>query len=779
MLEQNGNLFSGEDRGLNQQTKLENKKIHRVKSLWIENFRGILSLEKRLNTDADVVLITGPNGFGKTSLIDALCLLLTGHYYPERRPLVTISKDGQKDSALIKADVLFSDGIVSEPGVIKVQIKNKQGAIPEISGFIWPKDIPGEILVRSSFFYQDLLNRLFDEDGAEETLRDFLAPPPREIKEARDALKKALDRLREKENKFFELPGIPSEEDIKSRREQAVKMFSEAWAKISSTADSLGITFPQRSEGWLFVIRSGNLRSGWQGELRNLANELLEAFPTENIGPLPENTEPMYSLQRIEMLLQNVEVNIASKLENKKQLLMLVNSLPAQSVVPEEKSLEEEEQKLEEYKNEIHLLKKELNVLEDLERHFQNPHGPGLLDVLIAIRDYGRQWLSPPVNDLKNFKPPVCVLQWLENALKLFYVEEMGLDEHLAGWQETIKARRIQTRDVISEKEQHYKTKSNAIEIFRKIYGLAANSAEIKFALAEAKQRNEGFISRESLMAFLSDDNSNKNVFFDEPEKILASVHEAVSKWIEVEKIERQREDALRRTQGYDRARESLDAIREALKVESNKRTSLIEKVLELPEKEIERFAKLVNQVFIVFRTVKGLCPVRFELGRRGKGSTQVNTWDILTDDRRPFGALSTGQKAQLGLSLLISLNVTLGHLIPHRIIALDDTTTALDMAQLPREASLLRQIAYGSSSDDLSFRRQLFIVSHHEDLTHRLIDFLIPPEGRSMHILNIVDWSLENGPKIEQLKVEPALSAKEKTKSHFIHLLCSGVRAD
>jgi hypothetical protein len=37
---------------------------------------------------------------------------------------------------------------------------------------------------------------------------------------------------------------------------------------------------------------------------------------------------------------------------------------------------------------------------------------------------------------------------------------------------------------------------------------------------------------------------------------------------------------------------------------------------------------------------------------------------------------------------LLLALNVALDELMPHHVLALDDTTTAFDMAQLPREAS-------------------------------------------------------------------------------------------
>ncbi|MCL6477697.1 MAG: AAA family ATPase [Peptococcaceae bacterium] len=777
MQEQNWNLFSGETTWLNQQTRT-GETIQRVKSLWVNNFRGIPLLEKPLNTDADVVLITGPNGFGKTSLIDALCLLLTGHYYLERLPLLTsIEGLNQGDEAIIKAEILFADDRKVEAKEIK--IKNISKEIYEITGFTWPNEIPGEIVARASFFYQDLLNRLFDEDGADKTLRDCLTPPPPQVEETRKAIKKAITRLKTEESNLFKLPGVLSEEEIKNQRAQAVKEFLEAWVKLSSIADSLGLVLPKRSEDWLLLIRGGNLRSGWQGELRNLANELLEAFPAEKISPLPENTDPKYSLLRIEMLLQNVWIDIASKFENEKKLLLLVNSLPPQSIIPEEEKLEEEAQQLDEYKKEIDSLKEELNVLEKIEQHFQNPNGPGLPEILIAIRDNAQKWLDLPVKNLKNILPPQCILQWLEQSLKTFYVEEKGLDEYLDSWQEQIRTMRLQTRDVISEKERQYKTMSDILEISRKIYNLAADSIRIKLALEEAKKEDGKFIIRENLIFCLIGDKSEKNIFPDDPDKALTAVREAISTWLKVEESEKQRWDTIRKAQGYSKARERLDAVHAALKTESANRTSLIEKVLELPEKEIERFAELVNQVFITFRTVKGLCPVRFKSGKKIKGNSLTYTWNISTDDGRPLGALSTGQKAQLGLSLLISLNIALDHLIPHKIIALDDTTTALDMAQLPREASLLRQIAYGSNSNESFTRRQLFIVSHHEDLTHRLIDFLIPPEGRSMHILNFFGWSPEKGPKIEQLKVEPALSTNEKTKSDFVRLLCSGLRVD
>jgi hypothetical protein len=50
----------------------------RALSLEVRDFRGIRTLESPLNLDADVVFFYGPNGTGKTSIIDALELTTTG-----------------------------------------------------------------------------------------------------------------------------------------------------------------------------------------------------------------------------------------------------------------------------------------------------------------------------------------------------------------------------------------------------------------------------------------------------------------------------------------------------------------------------------------------------------------------------------------------------------------------------------------------------------------------------------------------------------------------------
>ncbi|MGB9498114.1 MAG: AAA family ATPase, partial [Dissulfuribacterales bacterium] len=78
--------------------------ITRIISLSIKNFRGFPG-EHKIDTNADLVLLSGPNGYGKTSFMEALLLLLTGYRYAEK-PELLINKNakGFEIGAKIKLD---------------------------------------------------------------------------------------------------------------------------------------------------------------------------------------------------------------------------------------------------------------------------------------------------------------------------------------------------------------------------------------------------------------------------------------------------------------------------------------------------------------------------------------------------------------------------------------------------------------------------------------------------------------------------------------------------
>ncbi|PCJ16878.1 MAG: recombinase RecF, partial [Gammaproteobacteria bacterium] len=86
-------------------------------------------------------------------------------------------------------------------------------------------------------------------------------------------------------------------------------------------------------------------------------------------------------------------------------------------------------------------------------------------------------------------------------------------------------------------------------------------------------------------------------------------------------------------------------------------------------------------------------------------------------------------------------------------VIGFDDFTTSLDMNQLVPASVLLRKLAY--AADDEPWKRQVFVTSHHEDLTNRMLDHLLPPPGSSMKVIEFEDWSPETGPQFKCYNVE------------------------
>lgn len=748
-----------------------NESIQRILSLQVENFRGIRQLDTQsntLNTDADIILITGPNGFGKTSLVDALCLLLTGHHYQERDSLLFLQQGLQIVSSTIQADVLFANDEKSKS--VSVEVPNNKGkpGKPFATGLTWPRENLREIVARSCFFYQDLLHRLFDEEGAENTLYDYLTPPPPQVEDARKAIAYALKQLKNEEARLFSLPDFPSEEEIKGQRITVARAFLEAWSKLWQSAVSINIHIPKRTNNWLLGVR-GDLLSGWKEALRNLANECLEVYAINQLEPLEKNTEPSISLKRIESMLPDIKTQIAAQLKGKQQLAVLVDALPDDAeVILESEAIEEERVKLIKFMAKINALKEDQNVLESLERHFKSPDGPELLEILKALKQYGDEWLNLPRFTSNIADSPTRVLAWLELALTSFELKNSTLDQYLEDWQENIRRKRIEAQDIISKKEQQHRKRTRIVDISSKIISLASQADSIDLIVKQVSVDNNGQITKETLNNILYSNQSRKGSLLEDPLSAIRLVEDSISDWYDVELRDKDRESRLRRLKGYEEAREHCNSVRKALESEASKASSLMEKILELPEAEMKRFASLVNQVFSGFRTVPGLHPIKFKKGYKTQGRSRLNTWDIFAGDGRPLDALSTGQKAQLGLSMLLSLNMILSPLISHSVIALDDTTTALDMAQLPREAVLLRQIAYGDNDSNQNHqRRQIFIVSHHEALTNRLVDFLIPPEGRTMHIFNFTNWRAGNA-AIEQLRVDPALSATKATRAEF-----------
>jgi hypothetical protein len=220
---------------------------------------------------------------------------------------------------------------------------------------------------------------------------------------------------------------------------------------------------------------------------------------------------------------------------------------------------------------------------------------------------------------------------------------------------------------------------------------------------------------------------------------------------------ERDRLDWERGAQGRARAIAHLEAAVEAVaEVEAR-----IQAVGEPDADLMGALRDMVNQVAGRFSLVKGVLPLDLDPLDPAEGDRRA--YRIVTADGRNLTQLSTGQRGQVAVAFLMAQNLAVSDLLSHQVILLDDVTTAYDLSNLTREAILWRQVAYGAS--DPGMRRQVFISSHHEDLTNHLLDLLVPPKERSLRLLRFKGWTAESGPDIESFEVEPtgAWSGREQ----------------
>lgn len=123
----------------------------------------------------------------------------------------------------------------------------------------------------------------------------------------------------------------------------------------------------------------------------------------------------------------------------------------------------------------------------------------------------------------------------------------------------------------------------------------------------------------------------------------------------------------------------------------------------------------------------------------------------LRTADQRTWADLSTGQKGQLALGFMLAQALVLGPSLPHRVLMLDDTSTAFDLGNLARQATWLRQLAY---NPDPKLRWQIFLASHHEEMTARLVEALRPPPGHEARFVEFNGWTAEEGPEIALSKL-------------------------
>jgi energy-coupling factor transporter ATP-binding protein EcfA2 len=128
------------------------------------------------------------------------------------------------------------------------------------------------------------------------------------------------------------------------------------------------------------------------------------------------------------------------------------------------------------------------------------------------------------------------------------------------------------------------------------------------------------------------------------------------------------------------------------------------------------------------------------------------------------IASLSRSQLTSVAFSLALAAN--LGQPDPPLgFVCLDDVSDAFDLDNLAADASILRMLAYGRN---VRSRRQLIITNHNDELTDRIVPLLLPPAGCTMRVVQLVGGGVNSDVTIKSWRVRNQQSPEPNVKSRM-----------
>ena len=667
--------------------------VERIKSISLKDFRGF-AVSHELDTDADIVLISGPNGFGKTSLLEALVLLMTGWYDSSSKDAFDlIARKSSKENRIEESLKEYFDLSVDVKGDnekkgeirlswsrnsdIKERMPMPEGIVPsslyddeyerQDSN---ARDLSArELNARVCAFFQDRIDRLFDLAASGRTYRDVYEPLPKlvvlateRMAEIEKALKDELDT------------GRYAERPEKEQKDLDTGL-ADRWREIVD---------PLRQ------LRS--LCANWPPEPalpdEVIDDEELDRLARSMIGALGKDAKEIHYKELWDEFRSAVDGALEREIQSAKR-----------------------------------------DAGEDTEK---------TANLLARIEDIEKE-LAAIATKFPNLDEEVtrfdAIRPGLPNAFQVF----QSLHENAARWADSAddpRTRRIRREfaevdaDEAGKRMEELGTWLNErCDIFRKRESLHTKKAKLDRRLRESLS-SERLSELEKIKKRLSSE-------FDK-------LNEA---WSAKHAYTRHRLHKERRVQAIDLLKSAENAAWLC--------SDVLARLSEPNDDLMEDLTRRINQVLHRFSMVEGIYPLRLERDEETSESAVRRRYAIKSRDGRSLRHLSTGQRAQCAVSVLVAQNLAVSDRLNHRAIFLDDVTTAYDLSNLTREAILWRQLAYGGTEE--KHRRQIFISSHHEDMTNHLLDLLVPPPGRKMPMIRFKDWSIDSGPSFDLFSVDPS----------------------
>ena len=287
--------------------------IARIRSLTLENFKGFRGRHGPIDLDADIVLITAPNGHGKTSLLEALTLALTGWHDSKLDPvkhLISRIPNENKGGDTAENSQSSSPEKVACVSLQAVSVQEGQNAVkiewridndadnPRHSGLpesrLDDSDAPkrsAELKARLCTFFQDRLSQLFDQSADGGTLRDVLEPSPAWVDWTQTAIDRVQKELQAKQEDLEDQAREPST-DLHPEMDVHLRALAPPYERLRKelqTFSERDVAWPSRPEGyetedaWLDFVLTVLKLSRNQAYARNDLN-LPEALKNALVG---------------------------------------------------------------------------------------------------------------------------------------------------------------------------------------------------------------------------------------------------------------------------------------------------------------------------------------------------------------------------------------------------------------------------------------------------------------------------------------------------------------
>lgn len=257
--------------------------ITRIVRVEIEGVRGFRKAGP-FNLDADVVLLTGGNGLGKSSLVDIVSLVANGG--PDPR---------------VRANWIFVGADRHEIRATVARGETADEVVPLTKGVEWRRAGFCEAYSLATTWCDGFGIEPWGEKKKQES---WIRQIVRHDLVEKDALAHGLRSLRERlrtEAQAWPLPGVEPDDVLARDMKAAVDRLNRAWKQASER-------YPQDLGVISLLIRNGNIsRSAW-GQLGARANALLRGSGFE-VGDVDERTPRKVLLDRLYMAVSQFSRN--------------------------------------------------------------------------------------------------------------------------------------------------------------------------------------------------------------------------------------------------------------------------------------------------------------------------------------------------------------------------------------------------------------------------------------------------------------------------------------